>query len=173
MASGVACVARTFPYFDVWIARTLRRRFDSRSFAEFAFVSGRHWLLAASAQRLQTGRVFQSSRDGAITRRRFSHSTRDLPSPDNSRQADVLAVDIQGRDSAAGESGRSRVRSLPKSWTYSLERPRRLGEASPAVWPAVYFELGKGKLSALVTLTAAAGYFFHNHLVLRKVFNSR
>ena len=30
--------------------------------------------------------------------------------------------------------------------------------ASPAELPAVYFEMGKGKLSALVTLTAAAGY---------------
>ena len=36
--------------------------------------------------------------------------------------------------------------------------PRRLVEASPASWVAVYADLGKGKLSALVTLTAAAGY---------------
>jgi len=59
----------------------------------------------------------------------------------------------EAEDEAAVEGGERR--SAP---TYSLERPRRFLEASPAEWAPVYFELGKGKLSALVTLTAAAGF---------------
>jgi hypothetical protein len=40
---------------------------------------------------------------------------------------------------------------------YSLEAPRTFGEAPVTEWPGVYFELGKGKLSMLVTMTASAG----------------
>ena len=50
------------------------------------------------------------------------------------------------------------AQSSRNSKQFSVENPRKLLDVSPLVWPSVYFELGKGKLSGLVTFTAAASY---------------
>jgi hypothetical protein len=54
--------------------------------------------------------------------------------------------------------GLSAARTTKPVPAYSIDNPRKIWDASPLVWPSVYFELGKGKLSALVTLSAAASY---------------
>ncbi len=76
-----------------------------------------------------------------------------------SAQAKVASsvVDIKGATTDGVESGPTAQPARTQKH-FSVENPRKILQASPLVWPAVYFELGKGKLSGLVTFTAAASY---------------
>jgi len=65
------------------------------------------------------------------------------------------AIPITDMQKGADAAGGSREADQGKE--HSRENPRSFGEASVSEWPVVYFELGKGKLSLLVTMTTTAG----------------
>lgn len=66
------------------------------------------------------------------------------------------AIPITDMQKGADAAGGSREADQGKE--HSRENPRSFGEASVSEWPVVYFELGKGKLSLLVTMTTTAGF---------------
>ena len=66
------------------------------------------------------------------------------------------AVPITGMPKGGEVAGGSREADQGKE--HSRENPRAFGEASVTEWPLVYFEMGKGKLSMLVTMTTTAGF---------------
>ena len=66
------------------------------------------------------------------------------------------AIPITGMQKGGEVAGGSLEADQGKE--HSRENPRTFGEASVMEWPLVYFEMGKGRLSLLVTMTTTAGF---------------
>jgi hypothetical protein len=98
--------------------------------------------------------LVQSSRHSFERRLHGSGSQEPLSSTTSSNAIELKLPTIV---ETAGE-GLNAARTTKPVPLYSIDNPRKIWDVSPLVWPSVYFELGKGKLSALVTLSAAASY---------------
>jgi len=81
------------------------------------------------------------------------------PRPAFFAQRDALgALGVRQHSDATPTAAGLAARAAEQKVSANSQKLEKAAPATPAQLPAVYFEMGKGKLSALVTLTAAAGY---------------